>query len=451
MSEEQRNLWNKISSRLKRDARWLMPGIGVKRWLVLIFLGITMLAIGMAFILINVYRTAPEGWMIPALKVLSLQFLQRSLRAAIFGLIGFALTGVGLWGLNRSLLRPFIQPGKPIIDVMSEFRRKERGPKIVVLGGGHGLATLLRGLKLFTKNLTAIVTVADDGGSSGEIRRTTGMLPPGDIRNCLAALSNDEELMSQLFQYRFSDETGLQGHALGNLLITGLAEITGSFEEAIVESGRVLAVQGQVLPSTLTDVRLIANIEEVSKKKNIKVKGESRIPKASGQVKRLYLEPDAPPAYPPAIQAILSADLIIVGPGSLYTSLLPNLLVPDIGQAIQASRGLKFYICNLASQKGETEGYNGLDHVAAIEKHVGGRIFDLIICNNNYSGDIPENTDWVKVDSDLERNYPIYQTDLLDIEHPWRHDSNKLAGVIMDIYFDRTGPLTDRDATSVLS
>ncbi len=446
MAEDFNSWMKKALLKLKREARWLVPGIGVKRWLLLIFVGITMLAVGMAFILINIYRTAPDNWVAPALRVVSLAFLQRTIRAAIFGVIGFVLTGIGLWGLNRSLLRPFIQPGKPIIDAVSEFRKKDRGPRIVVIGGGHGLATLLRGLKIFTKNLTAIVTVADDGGSSGEIRRSTGLLPPGDIRNCLAALSNDEELMSQLFQYRFSDETGLKGHALGNLLITGLAEITGSFEEAIVESGRVLAVQGQVLPSTLTDVKLIANVEEVTKKRNIKVWGESRIPKANGLVKRLYLEPDAPPAYPPAIQAILSADLIIVGPGSLYTSLLPNLLVPEISQAIQTSKGLKFYICNLASQKGETEGYNGLDHVAAIEKHVGGRIFDLIICNNNYTGDIPDDIDWVRADGDLERIYPIYQADLLDIENPWRHDSNKLANVIMDIYFDRTGPLADREA-----
>lgn len=445
MSEEFVSFWKKIRARLRREARWLVPGIGVKRWLVLIFLGITMLAVGMAFILINIYRTAPDNWIAPTLRVVSLAFLQRTLRASIFGLLGLVFTIIGLWGLNRSLLRPFIQPGKPIIDAVSEYRKKERGPRIVVIGGGHGLATLLRGLKVFTKNLTAIVTVADDGGSSGEIRRTTGMLPPGDIRNCLAALSNDEELMSQLFQYRFSDETGLQGHALGNLLITGLAEITGSFEEAIVESGRVLAVQGQVLPSTLTDVKLIANVEEPIQKKNIKVRGESRIPTASGKVKRLYLEPDSPPAYPPAIQAILSADLILVGPGSLYTSLLPNLLVPDIARAIQSSKGLKFYICNLASQKGETEGYNGLDHVAAIEKHVGGRFFDLILCNNNFAAEIPEDIDWVRVDGDLERNYPIYQADLLDMESPWRHDSNKLANVIMDIYFDRTGPLTDRE------
>lgn len=432
---------------VKRESRWLAPGIGVKRWMLIILVGITMLAIGIAFILINVYRNAPQNWVLPIIQLVSLQFLQRTLRAVIFGLIGLGITTFGMWGLNRALLRPFMQPGVPMIDAMSEFRRKEKGPRVVVIGGGNGLATLLRGLKGFTKNLTAIVTVADDGGSSGELRRTMGVLPPGDIRNCLAALSNDEELLTQLFQYRFSDETGLKGHSLGNLFITGLAEITGSFEEAVAESGRVLAVQGQVLPSTLTDVRLAASIELKEKKKSLHVRGESRIPKAQGQVKRVWLEPDNPPAYPPTIQAILSADLLLIGPGSLYTSIIPNLLVPDIYQAIMASKALKFYICNLASQSGETDGYSCGDHVFTIEKHVGGRLFDLIICNNNNLGDLPEKIDWVKVDGELERNYPVYQADLLDEEHPWRHDSNKLARTIMDIYFDRTGPLSDRDSS----
>ncbi len=448
MAERNRNWYQKLWSGVKREARWLMPGIGVKRWLLIILLGITMLAVGMAFVLLHIYRTAPDNWIQPIISLVSLQFLQRVMRAVVFGLIGLGLTGYGLWGLNRSLLRPFIQPGKPIIDAVTEYRRKEKGPRLVVIGGGHGLATLLRGLKSYTKNLTAIVTVADDGGSSGELRRNLGVLPPGDIRNCLTALSDDEELLTQLFQYRFSNETGLDGHSLGNLFITGLAEITGSFEEAIIESGRVLAVQGQVLPSTLMDVKLSAAIESLEKKRNLHIRGESTIPKTKGQVKRVWLEPNNPPAYPPAIQAILAADLILVGPGSLYTSILPNLLIPDLVQAIRASKAFKFYICNLASQPGETEGYNGGDHVATIEKHIGGRLFDLIICNNNKIGDLPDGTNWIEIDDNMERNYPLYQTDLLDEEHPWRHHSEKLAQVIMDIYFDRTGPLTDRDSSS---
>ena len=447
MKEFKQGWKERVKRYLKREARWLLPGIGVKRWMLLIMIGITMLALGLAFILINIYRTVPDNWLLPVVQFLSLQSFARITRALIFGLLGLGLTTYGMWGLNRALLRPFIQPGKPIIDAVSEFYKKDKGPRIVVIGGGHGLATLLRGLKGYTKNLTAIVTVADDGGSSGELRRSLGILPPGDIRNCLTALSNDEELLTQLFQYRFSDETGLNGHSLGNLFISGLAEITGSFEEAVAESGRVLAVQGQVLPSTLTDVRLSASVELAEKKKNLWIRGESKIPKSKGQVKRLWLEPDNAPAYPPAIQAILSADLILVGPGSLYTSILPNLLVPDITAAIRASRAMKFFICNLASQPGETDRYSSGDHVAAIENHVGSHLFDLIVCNNNCSEDLPTDVEWVKVDTDLERIYPVYQTDLLDLEHPWRHDSKKLAQSLIDIYFDRTGPLPDREST----
>ncbi len=422
-----------------------MPGIGVKRWMLIILIGITFLALGIAFILINIYRTVPESVVSNIIAFLSLQFLNRLLRALIFGTIGLGLVIYGFWGLNRSLLRPFIQPGKPIIDTVSAFRRKEKGPRIVVIGGGNGLATLLRGLKAYSKNLTAIVTVADDGGSSGELRKKMGVLPPGDIRNCLAALSDDEELLTQLFQYRFSDATGLDGHSLGNLFITGLAEITGSFEEAVAESGRVLAVQGRVLPSTLIDVKLAADISLPEQVTRVHVKGESKIPKAEGQVKRIWLEPDNPPAYPPAIQAILSADLLIIGPGSLYTSILPNLLVPDILAAVKASKALKFYICNLATQHGETDGYSSGDHVYTIEKHVGDRIFDLILCNDKCDGPLPEGVEWVQLDPNLERNYPLYRTDLSNNDNPWRHDSKKLAQVIMDIYFDRTGPLPDKD------
>jgi uncharacterized cofD-like protein len=441
----QNSWWKEALRILKREARWLVPGIGVKRWVLTILAGVTLLAIGLAFLLINIYRTVPESLAATVIATVSLQFLDRLLRALIFGLVGLALVGYGFWGLNRSLLRPFIQPGKAIIDSVSAYRKKEKGPRVVVIGGGNGLSTLLRGLKEHTRNLTAIVTVADDGGSSGELRRNMGVLPPGDIRNCLAALSDDEELLTQLFQYRFSDATGLGGHSLGNLFITGLAEITGSFEEAIVESGRVLAVQGKVLPSTLTDVHLVADVAVPEKTTGVRVKGESRITEAEGRVRRIWLEPDAPPAYPPALQAILAADVLVIGPGSLYTSILPNLLVPDIVDAIRASKAIKFYICNLATQRGETDGYSTGDHVHAIEKHVGGRIFDLIICNNHWEGDLPRNVSWVTLDPALEENYPLYLTDLSNDENPWRHDSRKLAQVVMDIYYDRTGPLPEKE------
>ncbi len=432
---------NKRWRSLIQELRWLIPGMGVKRWLLLILMGTTLLGIGLAVFTLEVYRTAPDTWWLPALSTLSLRFLDRPIRVIIFGLLGLGFLGGGVWGLNRALLRPYLRPGKTVIETIADYRRRDRGPRIVAIGGGHGLANLLRGLKGYTHNLTAIVTVADDGGSSGELRRSMGILPPGDIRNCLAALSNDEALMAQIFQYRFATSDGLNGHSLGNLLISALADVTGSFEEAIAESGRVLGVYGQVLPATLHDVRLIADIEKEDTKQRVRVQGESNIPKSGGKVKRLWLEPENAQAFPPAIAAILSADLIVVGPGSLFTSLLPDLLVKDIVEAIRSSRALKFYVCNVATQPGETDGYSCMDHVRTLEKHLNGRLFDLVICNHRYEGHLPGNIDWVKIDPELEENYAVYRGDLIDDENPWRHNPARLAKVINDIYNERTGPL----------
>jgi uncharacterized cofD-like protein len=315
---------------------------------------------------------------------------------------------------------------------------------VVVIGGGHGLSILLRGLKEFTHNLTAIVTVADDGGSSGRLRKTIGILPPGDIRNCLAALSNDEALLTQLFQYRFPNgASGLDGHSFGNLFITALADITGSFEEAVAESGRVLSVSGQVLPATLHDVRLVADVMLPHLISEVRVEGESRIPESAGKVRRVWLEPSSPPAFPQAVQSILAADLIVIGPGSLYTSILPNLLVPDIAAAVQASRALKIYVCNLATQPGETDNFTCSDHVSALDEHMGSGIFDLVVCNQRFVGKLPQGIQWVTIDPDLGVDYPVYRGDLIDEGHPWRHDANKLSQALMDLLLERTGPLVE--------
>ena len=280
--------------------RWLVPGIGVKRWVLVILAGTTALGVGLAVYLLDIYRTAPDSWWLPIIKIAALQFItNRILRALIFGGLGLALIVIGIMGLNRALLRPFMRPGKDIIDTVAEYRRKEKGPRIVVIGGGTGLTSILRGLKNYSRNITAIVTVADDGGSSGEIRKSIGILPPGDLRNCLAALSNDEELMTQLFQYRFASGAGLNGHSMGNLLITALTEITGSFEAAIAESARVLAVQGSVLPATLKNINLVAEVQLPGQKVTVHVKGESEISKMGGQVHRVWLDPVNPASYPP--------------------------------------------------------------------------------------------------------------------------------------------------------
>jgi len=437
--------YKRLLMRFRQELRWLTPGLGIKRWVVVIVLGTTLLGVGIAMWLLDIYRTAPDTWWLPITSTLYLNFIPRVLRVFVFGVVGVGLVIGGIWCLNRALLRPFVKPGKQILQAVSDYRRKERGPRIVALGGGHGLASLLRGLKIHTSNLTAVVTVADDGGSSGELRRTVGILPPGDIRNCLTALSDDEALMGQIFQYRFGSGAGLNGHSLGNLFIAALADITGSFEEAVAESGRVLAVKGQVLPATLHDVRLAADVQLPEMGGQVQVKGESQIPKAAGQVQRVWLEPNSPAAYPPAVQAILSADLIVVGPGSLYTSIIPNLLVPDIAAAIKASRALKIYVVNVAAQNGETDHYNCSDHVHSVEKYLGGPVFDIVVCNQAVIGNASDAVDWVKLDEDLNTNYATYVADLVDEVSPWRHDSKKLGQAIIDLYYERTGPLNSRD------
>jgi len=421
---------------------WFAPGLGVKRWYLFVLAGITLLGVGLAILLLDLYRTdSTNPILLNVLSFASLRFLPRVLRVLIFGGLGIGLSLYGIYRLNRSLLRPFMRPGHTIVDELTNYRRLERGPKIVAIGGGHGLATLLRGIKLYTKNITAVVTVADDGGSSGRLRESFGILPPGDIRNCLAALSNDEQMLTQLFQYRFSSKGELEGHSFGNLLITALAEITGSFESAVAESGKVLSVSGRVLPSTLHDVKLVADMQLPNVPIQVRVQGESRIPKMAGKVRRIWLEPNNAPAYPPVIKAILNADMIVVGPGSLYTSLLPNLLVQDLIGAIHASRAVKVYVCNIVTQPGETEAFSTHDHIDALEEHVGDNLFDVLLCNDNFQQPLSERDQWVTIDERTKSDSRTQFSDLVDESHPWRHDSIKLAETLVEILDEYTGPL----------
>lgn len=422
---------------------WFKPGLGVKRWFLFVLTGVTLLGVGLAIFLLDLYRTdSTDPILLNILSFASLRFLPRVVRALIFGGIGIGLVSYGIYRLNRSLLRPYIRPGgRTVVDELTNFRRLERGPRIVAIGGGHGQATLLRGLKLYTRNLTAVVTVADDGGSSGRLRESFGILPPGDIRNCLAALSNDEQMLTHLFQYRFSGSGNLDGHSFGNLFITALADITGSFEGAIAESGRVLSVSGRVLPSTLHDVKLIADMQVPDSVNQIRVKGESRIPKMAGRVRRLWLEPNDAPAYPPVIKAILNANMIVVGPGSLYTSLLPNLLVNDLLGAVRSSRAVKVYICNIVTQAGETDGFSCYDHVRALEEHVGDRLFDVLLFNDNFVGQLNEGDQWVQIDEKTLSDSRTQFADLIKEGQPWRHDSVKLADTLIGILDEYSGPL----------
>jgi uncharacterized cofD-like protein len=438
-----RSIWRDIS----RLFRWFVPGIGVKRWFLVLLAGITLIGTGLAIFLLETYRSAPDTWWLPVISLISLRFLTRPWRIIIFIGIGFGLVGLGIWRLNHSLLMPFLQPGQQLVDQVTEYRRRERGPQIVALGGGHGIATVLRGLKGYTNNLTAVVSVADDGGSSGELRRSLGILPPGDIRNCLAALSDDEALLTQLFQYRFGEDSGLGGHSFGNLFISALSDITGSFEKAIAESGRALSVHGRVLPATLHNVRLVADVKLPNVQVEVRVEGESQIPQTAGRVSRVWLEPDNASAFPPVIQAILAADMIIIGPGSLYTSILPNILVGDLLDAIQTSRALKIFISNVATQQGETDMYTSGDHIRTLEELVGSELVDIIICNSWYDEKLNNGMQWVRVDRALESDARLYISDLADHKQPGHHDAVKLAQVLMDLYNERTGPIA-KDRTT---
>jgi uncharacterized cofD-like protein len=414
---------------IRTGLKWLKPGMGVKRWLLLLACGIALLSLGFSFLLRHLYPLPDVFYYI------TFQFIPRGLRAGLFMLAGVAALVIALLGLNRALLAPFIEADpETLVDAVYRYRQRERGPKVVAIGGGHGLSVLLRGLKRHTSNVTAIVTVADDGGSSGRLRRELGVLPPGDIRNCIAALADDEALMTQLFQYRFGNGKGLNGHSFGNLFITAMAQVTGSFDRAIVESGRVLAVQGRVLPSTLCDVTLTADLraEPVGVSR---VAGESSITEACGTIERVYLEPNDAPAYPEAVRALLEADLIVAGPGSLCTSVLPNLLVPDVARAVAASRALKVYVCNVATQRGETDGYNTGDHVTMLETHLGAGFFPVVLANDNLDVDFdaPPGVELVVVDFPPGAAYRVITRDLVDRARPWRHDSDKLARALLNL------------------
>jgi uncharacterized cofD-like protein len=422
--------------RLRADPnwKWLTPGIGVKRWLALFLFGITSISVALTFALVEVYRSAdlPD-----AAYYLTLQFLPHWARAIIVGVVGVAAIVLAGYKLSRSILSPFTRPGgKHVAQALVEHRQRERGPKIVAIGGGTGLSTLLRGLKHYTSNITAIVTVADDGGSSGRLRREMGVLPPGDFRNCLAALADDESLTTQLFQYRFSPaQKDLDGHALGNLFITAMADIAGSFEQALIESSHVLAITGRIMPSTLSDVTLCAEVRNGHGLSH--VEGESNITHFGGKIERVFLKPERVRAYPETIRAVLDADLVVLGPGSLYTSVLPNLVIDSLPEALRASRAVKLYVCNVATQHGETDGYTVHDHLAAIEKHIGPNTVNVMLVNSRVDvrwENAPAGVGEIVRTLTLDSPARIMAADVIDEAHPWRHDSNKLAHAVMQVY-----------------
>jgi uncharacterized cofD-like protein len=409
-----------------RWLRWLTPGLQIKRWLLLLMLSELVLVLGVGYALKEIYRTLtlPREFF-----YITLQFWPYWARAMIFGIVGVGLLVISYLKLTQSVLGPFL-PGNStgsIVEMIHAFRVKGRGPRIVAIGGGTGLSALLRGLKTYTSNLSAIVTVADDGGSSGRLRDEYRILPPGDFRQCLVALADAEPLMKQLFDHRFK-EGSLDGHSFGNLFIMAMADVTGNFEHALRESGKVLAVKGTILPSTLQDVTLVASMNGRS------VEGESKIPKQNEPISQVFLKPDGAQANPEAVQAILNAELVVIGPGSLYTSILPNLLVEGMVEAIKASPALKVLVCNLASQKGETDGYDVDDYLRVIREHVGSNLFDFVLVNSNHSHMPTGGQAQVIFKSEDASTHPevrFIAADVVNVRLPSHHDPDKLARMIM--------------------
>ncbi|HEY3316112.1 MAG TPA: YvcK family protein [Bacillota bacterium] len=357
-----------------RFIRWLYPGLGVKRWLVLFSLGVFLIAAGLA-IAIDAHVL---GQLEEAMRQFSLattgRFITRGFRGAILIAVGAVLAFVSVQRIVRSIVLGLLPAGvRGIADTIYHRRQLARGPRVVAIGGGTGLSVLLRGLKEYTSNITAIVTVTDDGGSSGRLRDEMGVLPPGDIRNCLVALADAEPMMQSLFQYRFKGGQ-LEGHSFGNLFIAAMSELTGDFEEAVRASSKVLAIRGRVLPSTLDDVVLRAEFEDGSAER-----GETRISKSFKRIKRVFLDPREASAVPEAIEAVMSADLIVLGPGSLYTSVCPNLAVSGLAEAIRHSPAKVVYILNVMSQPGETDGLDAADHVRAVLGQLGQGTVDYVL------------------------------------------------------------------------
>ncbi len=360
--------------RVNRWVWWLTPGLLVKRWLFLSVVGVVLLGIGI-MIWLKLTPVFYTGQLLGAALRLFTTYVPSYISGPLGILLGLALI---LWGQTRTVgvITDVLLPGQEedLLDALITQRRLSRGPKIVVVGGGTGLSNLLRGLKHYSANITAIVTVADDGGSSGRLRREIGVLPPGDIRNCLSALADEEKLLTELFNYRFESGSGLVGHSFGNLFLTAMAEITGDLEQAIAASSKVLAVRGQVLPSTLSDVQLWAELDNGQR-----IVGESKIAEARRRIVQIGCLPPNPPALPRAIRAIEEADYIIIGPGSLYTSIIPNLLVPDLVKAIAARQVPRVYVCNIMTEPGETDDFAVSDHIRALDAAAGHYLFDAVL------------------------------------------------------------------------
>lgn len=423
--------------------KWLYPGMKFKRWLLLFAAGVMIVSLGIAVVFNYKYIDHIEEAIFRTVYLWSGGYDYKY--TAIAGLImvaaGASIMLVAAKFIIKSVITVLLpsNPSEKLVDLIYEKRMLGKGPAITVVGGGHGLSVLLRGIKQATSNVTAVVTVADDGGSSGRLRQDLGMIPPGDLRNCLVALADTEPLMEKLFQHRFEGSSELSGHSFGNLFIAAMTQVTGDVETALKESSKVLAVKGQVLPASKEFVRLDAIMED-----GTVVCGESHIPEAHKRIHRVKLYPEHAEAVQSSLDAIRNAEAIVLGPGSLYTSVIPNLLVEGIGDAICRSKAVKIYICNVMTQPGETDGYTASMHVKAIMDHAGRNAVDYVIVNSTpvledlkqkyaETGAYP-----VLVDDDAlnQLGVGIIKADLITSKDAIHHDPKKLCDSVMRVVYE---------------
>ncbi|MBF0387743.1 MAG: YvcK family protein [Candidatus Omnitrophica bacterium] len=397
--------------------KWLYPGIQIKRWILTSLFGMGVFWLGSNFTTSSYHFVNVFGWIIV--------------------LCGFLLTLLGMLKLLVSLITLFLpQREQDLVNILYQKRYLERGPKIVAIGGGHGLSNLLLALKEYTSNITAIVTVADSGGSSGRLREQFNIVAPGDIRNCLVALADAPALMGQLFQYRFPEKSELKGHNFGNLFLTALYEVAErDFQEAVELTSKVLAIRGRVIPSTVESVHLVARYTDGQV-----TEGEASIPRPGVGIERLYLNPQEVAPTQEALDAIADADVIIVGPGSLYTSILPNLVIKGMADAIASTQAFRIYVCNVMTQMGETENFSAADHLKVILKHTRKDLVNAILVNTREI-DAPdalarykrENSFPIRADIDVidEMGIKVFAEDIVGIQDYVRHDSHKLTQALI--------------------
>jgi uncharacterized cofD-like protein len=450
--------WTPVTRRIAHLMKWLRPGMRVKRWGLVSLAGILLLVAGVDLMFLMQFQELGNDlnrWMWQEFGI------QLAAQSSVFKsftyqfIIGFptALLGLlvflyGVWSMLSSVTSAVIPSGnQSIADVIWRRRQLAQGARIVVIGGGTGLSTMLRGLKEYTSNITAIVTVTDDGGSSGRLQREFNMLPPGDIRNCLVALADAEPLMQELFQYRFRTtgaDSGLQDHSFGNLLIAAMLHITGDFEEAVRQTSKVLAIRGRVLPATTQHVRLGAEMEDGSV-----VEGETSITRAGQRIRRMFLSDPGAEPLDESLEAIRTADVIVIGPGSVYTSIVPNLLVKGVAESVAESRAVKVYVCNVMTQPGETNEFTASDHVRAVLEQAGLPVFDYVLLNSQepgrelldrYAG---AGSQWVRPDTDEIRRLGLRPVmgNFISQSNVVRHDPEKLAEQIIRLSSRRPASL----------